>query len=312
MYLCGEMSRLELNILGCGSATTTLRHLPTCQVLNVRDHLMMIDCGEGAQLSMRKQRLKFSRLRHIFISHLHGDHCFGLPGLLSTMALMQCSGTVTVHIHRDGAELFRQMMDYFCRERPFELVFHEIGTQPECIYEDHAVRVTTLPLRHRVPTVGFRFDEKPKLRHIRPDALQTYDIPYHAVNRLRCGEDFVAADGRVIANDLLTTPPEPSVSYAYCSDTTPSDRLVAALEGVDWLYHESTYGDGCEKMARNRYHSTAREAATVASRAGVKKLIIGHYSSRYADEQDLLRQAQEVFPDTILAQEGLMVDLMKI
>lgn len=305
------MSRLELNILGCGSATTTLKHMPSCQVLNVRDKLMMIDCGEGAQLAMRRMRLKFTRLNHIFIGHLHGDHCFGLPGLLSTLALMQCNGKVVVHIFKDGAEMFGQQMDFFCRERTYELEFNIIGTKPQCIYEDHAVRVTTLPLKHRVPAVGFRFDEKPKLRHIIPEAVARYQVPHHAMNRLRAGEDFVTPDGDIIANGLLTSNPDPSISYAYCSDTMPSDRLTEAIEGVDWLYHEATYGDGLELMARHRYHSTARQAAIVARCAGVKHLILGHYSSRYTDEQPLLEQAREEFPDSILAHEGLCIDLMK-
>ena len=153
------MTRLELNILGCGSATMTPRHQPSCQVLNVRDNLMMIDCGEGAQLAVRRSRLKLMRLNHIFISHLHGDHCFGLPGLVSTMALLNRSGSLTIHTFKDGAELFGQMLDYFCRERPFEIHFNIIDTHKRLIYEDDAITVTTFPLVHRVPAVGFLFQD---------------------------------------------------------------------------------------------------------------------------------------------------------
>ena len=306
------MTRLELNILGCGSATTSLQHLPSCQVLNVRDNLFMIDCGEGAQLEVRRMKLKFSRLNHIFISHLHGDHCFGLPGLLSTLALVGKTGSVTVHIFQEGADQFKQMLDYFCRDMSYELRFHIIEPRKAVIYEDDAITVTTIPLRHRIPAVGFLFAEKPKLRHINPEAVQRYEVPRHFMNSLRQGRDFVMPDGVVIPNGELTLPAEPAISYAYCSDTMLSKRVINAVRGVDWLYHEATYGDECAVQARKRYHSTAREAATVAREARVKKLIIGHFSNRYVDNQPLLEQAQEVFPDTVLAREGLVIDLNKI
>ncbi len=303
------MTRFELNILGCGSATCTTRHMPSCQVLNVRDRLMMIDCGEGAQLSMRHMRLKFSRLNHIFVSHLHGDHCFGLPGLLSTLALTGRTGTVTVHIFKDGAEWLRRTMDRFCGDRPFRLEYNVIGTQRAVVYEDSGVVVTAFPLQHRVPCVGFRIDEKPKLRHIVPEALAEHGVPRHAINGLRQGLDWTAPDGHVVACELLTTPPDPSRSYAYCSDTRPSERVLQAIEGVDWLYHEATYGDECERQAHNRYHSTAREAARAAREAGAGNLIIGHYSSRYDDVTPLLEQARQEFASTMLADERLTVDL---
>ena len=253
------MTRLELNILGCGSATMTPRHQPSCQVLNVRDNLMMIDCGEGAQLAVRRSRLKLMRLNHIFISHLHGDHCFGLPGLVSTMALLNRSGSLTIHTFKDGAELFGQMLDYFCRERPFEVYFNIIDTHKRLIYEDDAITVTTFPLVHRVPAVGFLFQEKPKLRHIVGEEVARLGVPHYA--------------------------------------------------GVDWLYHEATYDHSLHVKAHKRYHSTALEAATVAREAGVKRLILGHFSKRYTDETPLLDEARSVFPQTLLANEGLTIDL---
>lgn len=318
-YLSGtkyETSRLmtefELNILGCGSATSTLRHLPSCQVLNVRGHLMMIDCGEGAQLEMRRMRLKFSRLNHIFISHLHGDHCFGLPGLLSTMALQDKGGTVTVHIFEEGAQQFESVLNYFCRKRPFELKFNIITTRKAVIYEDDAITVSTFPLTHRVPCVGFLFREKPKLRHINPKACQEHNVPQFFMNSLRQGMDYITPNGLVIPNQELTTDADPSISYAYCSDTKFSRRVIKAVEGVDWLYHEATYGDENMKNAEKRYHSTARQAALVAREAGVKRLVLGHYSNRYDDESLLLGQAQEEFPATQLGNEGMKIDLNKV
>jgi len=304
------LPRLELNILGCGSAKPTGRHLPSCQVLNVRDNLIMIDCGEGAQMAMARQRLKFSRLRHIFISHLHGDHWFGLPGLLSTMALHEMTGRLTIHIFADGARLLREVAKYAGGDAPYKLDFNIIGTQPARIYEDNAITVDTIKLNHRVPAVGFVVREKPKLRHILPDATLALGVPHWAMNSLRQGQDYVTPEGVVVPNAQLTTDADPSVSYAYCSDTRPSPHVVEAIEGVDWLYHEATYGDECQKQAHARYHSTAREAAQVAREAGVKHLILGHYSSRYDDETPLLREAQEVFADTRLAREGLVVDLL--
>ena len=287
----------------------TPRHQPSCQVLNVRDNLMMIDCGEGAQLAVRRSKLKLMRLNHIFISHLHGDHCFGLPGLVSTMALLNRSNSLTIHTFKDGAELFGQMLDYFCRERPFEVRFNVIDTHKRVIWEDDALTVTTFPLLHRVPAVGFIFAEKPKLRHIIGEEAKRLGVPHYAMNALRQGDDWVTPEGFVIPNHQLTTPPDPAISYAYCSDTKFSRRVIGHVEGVDWLYHEATYDDSLRLKAHKRYHSTALEAATVAREAGVKQLIIGHFSKRYLDESPLLQEARSVFPATRLANEGMVIDL---
>ena len=303
------MTRLELNILGCGSATMTPRHQPSCQVLNVRDNLMMIDCGEGAQLAVRRMKLKLMRLNHIFISHLHGDHCFGLPGLVSTMALLNRTGSLTIHTFEDGAKLFGQMLDYFCRERPFEVRFNIIDTHKRVIWEDDAMTVTTFPLVHRVPAVGFLFREKTKLRHIIGEKVKELGVPHYAMNALRQGEDWVSPDGIVVPNDKLTTAADAAISYAYCSDTKFSKRVIKYVEGVDWLYHEATYDDSLHVKAHKRYHSTALEAATVAREAGVKQLILGHFSKRYLDETPLLDEARAIFPNTRLANEGMVIDL---
>lgn len=306
------MTRLELNILGCGSATMTTRHQPSCQVLNVRDNLMMIDCGEGAQLAVRRSRLKLMRLNHIFISHLHGDHCFGLPGLVSTMALLKRSNSLTIHTFKDGVELFSRMLDYFCRERPFELRFNVIDTHKRIIHEDDAVTVTTFPLLHRVPAVGFLIAEKPKLRHIIGEEVKRLGVPHYAMNTLRQGQDWVTPEGIVIPNDRLTTAADPAISYAYCSDTKFSRRVIKSVEGADWLYHEATYDDSMRIKAHKRYHSTALEAATVAREAGVRHLILGHYSKRYTDETVLLNEARAVFPATRLGNEGMVIDLNQL
>ena len=290
----------------------TPRHQPSCQVLNVRDNLMMIDCGEGAQLAVRRMKLKLMRMNHIFISHLHGDHCFGLPGLISTMALLNRTNSLTIHTFKDGAELFGQMLDYFCRERPFEVRFNVIDTHKRVIWEDDALTVTTFPLVHRVPAVGFLFQEKPKLRHINSHETLRLGVPHYAMNALRQGEDWITPEGITIPNDQLTTPADPAISYAYCSDTKFSKRVIKHVEGVDWLYHEATYDESLRIKAHKRYHSTALEAATVAREAGVKQLILGHFSKRYLDETPLLQEAQSLFPATRLANEGLTIDLNQL
>lgn len=283
--------------------------MPSCQVVYHRDRLMMVDCGEGAQLAMRRMRLKYSRLNNIFISHLHGDHCLGLPGLLSTMALHDIEGTVTVHTFAEGAELFERIINFFCRERSYDLRFNIIKPEHAVIYEDKSLTVETFPLYHRVPCVGYIFREKPKLRHINREMVDFYKVPVAMMHSIKEGADFVLPDGTVVANERLTTPAEPAYSYAYCSDTVYNPLVAEAVKGVDVVYHEATYTDGDAEKARQRGHSTAGEAAKIALEAGAKKLIIGHYSKSYADESGHIADARSIFPDTIAANEGLTIDI---
>lgn len=303
------MSDFKVNILGCGSATPSLRHMPSCQVIDYRDKLMMIDCGEGAQLAMRRMKLKYSRLNHIFISHLHGDHCLGLPGLLSTMALHDVEGTVTIHTFADGAEIIQQIVDFFCRERPYELKFNIIKPEKAIIYEDKSLIVESFPLYHRVPCVGFIFREKPKLRHLNREMVDFYNVPIALRHGIKAGNDFVSPDGEIIPNHRLTTPAQPSASYAYCSDTIYNPLVAEAVKGCDVIYHEATYDDSEMDRAAQRGHSTAGQAAQIALAAEAKKLILGHYSKRYIDESILLNDACRVFPNTIAANEGMTIDI---
>lgn len=306
------MPRFEINILGCGAAKPTLHHLPTAQVVNVRDKLFMVDCGEGAQISFARARLNMTRLGHIFLSHLHGDHCFGLFGLLSTMGLVGHTGEVVIHAHPDAEKLFRPMLDYFCRENPFEIRFNPISpTSSEAIYSDRSVTVRAIPLRHRIPTCGFLFQEAEGERHLRGDVASFYNIPNYMRQAIKQGADFTTPDGRIIPNAQLTTPPTPPARYAYCSDTSYSERIVPYIEGADVLYHEATYADDCEHLSRQTFHSTARQAARIARAAGVGQLVIGHFSSRYHDKSVLLDEARQEFTNTILAREGLKLVLRK-
>lgn len=304
------MSEFTLNILGCGSATPSLRHLPACQVIDYRGSLMMIDCGEGAQLSMRRQGLKFSRLNHIFISHLHGDHCLGLPGLLSTLALQQKGGTVTVHTFAEGVEMFSKIMDFFCRERPYELLFNVLDPHnPALALDLPGLTVETFPLRHRIECVGFRFSEKPKPRHIKGDMVKFHQVPVSKMAAIKNGEDYVTPDGRIIPNAALTTDADHAASYAYCSDTIFDPSIVPYVAGADLLYHEATYADDFADRAAQRFHSTASEAARIAEEAKVKQLLLGHFSKAYDNEEQHLAEARAIFPNTIIAREGMKIQL---
>lgn len=304
------MEKFELHILGCGSALPTTRHFPTSQIVNVRDKLFMIDCGEGAQLQFRKSRLKFSRLNHIFISHLHGDHCFGLLGLVSTLNLL--GRTAQLHIHSpQGLEaLMTPMLDFFNRQMTYKVLFHEFDTKEQAVvYEDRSLTVTTIPLRHRMPCCGFLFAEKQRPNHILRDMIDFYQVPVYELNRIKNGADYITPEGEVIANAHLTRPSAPPRRYAYCSDTIFLPSIVEQIKGVDLLFHEATFADEDAPRAKETYHTTAAQAAEIARTAGVKNLLIGHFSARYEDESVLLKEASAVFPNTRLAKETLCISV---
>lgn len=305
------MSTFDVTILGCGSATPTTRHMPSCQAVRHGGRLMLVDCGEGAQLQLRRYGLSFAKISDIFISHLHGDHFLGLPGLLSTMALHDIGSPVTVHTFAEGADILRRIMDIFCRERSYELRYNIIEPgRTQQIYEDRTLTVTAFPLYHRVPCVGFRFDEKPKRRHINGEAARYYDVPHYLMDALRDGADLERPDGTIVPNSALTTDPSPAASYAYCSDTMYDPRVAEAVRGIDTLYHEATYGDERAAHAAPRGHSTARQAGAIATAAGARTLVIGHYSKTIADEAALAAEAAATFSGTIIpATEGLTIPL---
>lgn len=204
------MGKFEVNILGCGSALPTARHYPSTQILNIRDNLFMIDCGEGAQIQFRRMRLKFTRLGHIFLSHLHGDHCFGLIGMISTFALVGRTGELVIQAHPQAEQVFRPQLDFFCRDLPFTVRFEPVlPNRTEVIYEDKSIRVRSLPMIHRVPCSGFLFEEKVGMRHLLGDMMNFYNVPVYRRAAIKAGEDFVTSDGRIIPNSYLTTPADP-------------------------------------------------------------------------------------------------------
>ena len=301
------MEKFELHILGCGSALPTTRHFPTSQM---RDKLFMIDCGEGAQLQFRKSHLKFSRLNHIFISHLHGDHCFGLLGLISTLNLLGRTAELHIHSPKGLETLLTPMLDFFNRQMTYKVLFHEFDTkEPMQIYEDRSLTVTTIPLRHRMPCCGFLFAEKRRPNHIIREMVDFYQVPVYELNRIKNGADYVTPEGKTVSNNLLTRPSAPSRSYAYCSDTIYLPSIVEQIKGVDLLFHEATFANEDAPRAKETFHTTAAQAAEIARRAEVKKLLIGHFSARYEDENVLLQEASAIFPDTQLAKETLCVSV---
>lgn len=300
------MADLILHTLGCGSAKPSATHNPSSSVLSVGGSLLMFDCGEGAQAQMRRMRLNFARLGHIFLTHLHGDHVFGLPGLVGTLALQQRVSPLTIHTFDEGERVLRPFLDYFNRGLPFEVQFNIIRPEEAVIYEDKHITVRTIPLRHRVKAVGYVVEEKPGLRHIDRAMCDYHGVPVAWMRRLKEGEEFVKPDGTVIPSEMLTRPATPPRRYAHISDTAYFPELAPKIGPVDLLFHETTYMESECSLASDRGHSTAHEAATVARDAGAKMLLTGHYSSRYSGrEKELVAEAREIFPDSLLNFEGL-------
>ncbi|MBR1484118.1 MAG: ribonuclease Z [Prevotella sp.] len=304
------MEPFRVHILGCGSALPTLHHHPSMQVVECRGKLFMVDCGEGAQLQMRRSGLSFAKLGHIFISHLHGDHCFGLIGMISTFGLL--GRTARLHVFAPGqlGDMLSSQMSLFCRDLGYEVQFHAVDTtKRQVVFDDRSLTVESVPLEHRMPCCGYLFREKPGLPHIRRDMLEFYDIPVSQINNIKAGADYTTPEGTVVPNSRLVTPADAPRSYAYCSDTRFMPALGASLRGVSTLYHESTYADDNLAMAQKYFHSTARQAAQVALDAHAGKLLLGHFSSRYTDEQLLLDEAQSVFPQSFLTREMMVFDV---
>jgi ribonuclease Z len=293
-----------LTILGSGSALPTRDHFPTSQLLDLREKQFLIDCGEGTQIRLRQMGLKINRLGHVFISHLHGDHCFGLIGFISSLGMLNRTADLYIHGPVGIRELFEPQLAFFCADSPFKVLFEEFDSRRHTvIYDDRSLTVSTLPLRHRVPCAGFLFREKPGYRHLLREWIDYYNIPVAQLNLIRQGADFIGADGELVPNSKITAPPNPVVSYAYCSDTAYNEALIPLIQDVDVLYHEATFAQSEVKRARQTLHSTAREAATIALKAGVGKLLIGHYSARYHNKELLLKEAREVFENTELTSD---------
>ncbi|RHJ80035.1 ribonuclease Z [Parabacteroides sp. AM08-6] len=304
------MAEFNINILGCGSALPTTRHLATSQIVDLRDKLYMIDCGEGTQIQMRNMRIRFGRLNHIFISHLHGDHCFGLPGLISTLGMLGRNGELVIHGPKEVETFMRPVMDLFCRGLEFEVRFNPINTyEHSLVMEDRSLSVYSIPLKHRIPTCGYLFEEKQKEPHIIREMTDFYQVPVRWMQALKQGKDYITSEGEIIPNSRLTRPATPPKRYAFCSDTAYCPSIIPIIEGVDLLYHEATFAECDLPRAKETFHSTARQAAEIARAAHVGKLLIGHYSARYEDVTPLLQEAKAIFPQTMLANERMVLSL---
>lgn len=302
------MEPFKIHILGCGSALPTLRHNASSQIVEIRGKMFMVDCAEGTQMQLRRSKINFQRIQAVFISHMHGDHCFGLIGMISTFGLMGRTAPLDVYATKELGPVLDMLMKSFCNDYSFEVRFHAIDTkQNAVIYDDRSLTVETIPLQHRVPCCGFLFREKPTLPHIRRDMIDYLEIPFSQINNIKAGADWVTPDGKVIPNSRLVTPSDNTRSYAYCSDTRYIPDLWKLVNGATVLYHESTYASDCEDRARTYWHSTARQAALVARDAKVGKLLLGHYSARYNDESKILDEAKAVFPKSFLTNEGMTV-----
>lgn len=304
------MTKFQITILGCGSAIPTTLHNPPSQLVDVNEKLFMIDCGEGTQLQMRKYKTRISKLHSIFISHLHGDHVFGLPGLLATLSLLGRTADLNIYAHKEMDLFIDLFIKYFGNQ--FSYKINLIPLDPlnhQLIFENNTIRVFSFPLKHRTNTNGFLFEEKESPRHIKREMIDFYNIPFRQIKDIKLGADFVTNDGKLIKNEILTTPPAPPRKYAYCSDTAYSPEIIPYIQNIDVLYHEATFAEADSVRAQETFHSTARQAAEIAKAANVKKLIIGHFSSRYNELDDLLSEATAVFPETELAGEGMVVEL---
>lgn len=304
------MTKFNVQILGCGSALPTTMHMPSSQLVDVNGKLFMIDCGEGTQLQMRKFGARMSKLHSIFISHMHGDHVFGLPGLISSFNLLGRTAELTIYAHQELEDFINPVLNLFCKHISYNVRLVLLKRKGiHLIYENKSINIFSFPLKHRIASTGFLFKEKEKMRHIKRDMIDFYNIPIREINDIKNGADFTTLEGEIIPNERLTTAPNPSRSYAYCSDTAYDESITPYIKGVDVLYHEATFSESETILANKTAHSTARQAAEIAKLADVNKLIIGHFSSRYTDLNPLLEEARAVFPETELAYEGKVIEL---
>lgn len=296
---------MNLTILGCYAATPRTFTNPTAQILDIKNRLFLIDCGEGTQVQLRKNKIKFSKISHVFISHLHGDHFFGLIGLIATFTLL--GRTTDLHIYgpKGIKEIIKLQLKLTNSWTNYNLHFHElVAKESTVIYEDDKVLVRTIPLKHRIYTNGFLFEEKLESRKLNIQAVQSYEIDKCYYQNIKNGKDITLDDGRVINNALLTLDPPLPMRYAFCSDTVYNEAIIPLLDNVDVLYHESTFLDSEEALAAKTMHSTAKEAATIALKANVKQLILGHYSTRYDNIELFKKEATAVFSNVLLADDG--------
>ncbi|WP_333694993.1 ribonuclease Z [Flavobacterium sp.] len=301
---------MKLTILGCYAATPRTITNPTSQVLEIKNRMFLIDCGEGTQVQLRKNKIKFSKINHIFISHLHGDHFFGLVGLISTFMLLNRESDLHVYGPKGIKELILLQLRAGNSYTGYNLYFHELESkESEVLFEDEKVIVKTIPLKHRIYTNGFLFQEKNKERKLNIDKIQNLGIDVVYYQKIKYGGDITLDNGTLIPNHEITFDPEPEKSYAFCSDTVYDEDLISHVKNVDVLYHEATFLEKEAHLAEKTMHATAKQAATIAFRAKVNKLILGHYSTRYATIDLFKTEAETIFSNVLLADDGKEFEL---
>lgn len=302
--------KFEVTILGSGSAVPTLSRYPTSHFVNIQEQFFLVDCGEGAQMQMKRFGVKMQRIKHIFISHLHGDHWLGLSGLLQTMHLLGRKQTISVYGPPELESLIFSQFKAVHARLAFEIVFHVTqAKEKQVLFENKQVIISSFPLKHKVATTGFLLQEKPKARTYLPQEGALHNIPYYAIPAIKEGQDYTKENGEVISNDILTADPEPSKSYAFCSDTAYYESVIEHVKGVDLLYHEASFLEDRRDRAKATLHSTASDAAKIAQKAGAKKLLLGHFSARYKNKEPFLTEAQPHFLPTELAYDGMVITL---
>ncbi len=301
---------MKLTILGCNSATPLENSHTTSQVLEVKNHLFLIDCGEGTQIQLRHQKIKFSRIKHIFISHLHGDHFYGLVGLISTFRLLGRTSDLNIYGPKGIKEIITLQLKLANSWTNYNLFFHELESKKsQIIFENDDLSVTTIPLDHRVYTNGFLFREKPAQRRINIEKIKDFKIEPYDFQKLKMGNDLITEEGKIIQNEYLTLEPHKAKTYAFCSDTSYNESIVPLIKFVDLLYHEATFLDLHANLAKKTKHSTAKQAAKIAKLSMVKRLILGHFSSRYKDKTQFVMEAKSVFDKVELASDGKIIEV---
>jgi ribonuclease Z len=297
---------MKVTILGCYAATPRTISNPTSQVLEISNRLFLIDCGEGTQVQLRKKKIKFSKINHIFISHLHGDHCFGLIGVITTFAMLGRETDLHIYGPKGIKEFILIPLRLSGSFTSYNLYFHELSSsESEIVFEDEKVLVRTIPLKHRVYTNGYLFQEKPKERKLNKEKAEQYNIDTCYYQNIKLGKDIQLDNDTIIPNTKLTFEPEPSKSYAFCSDTVYNEDVIPIIKDVEVLYHESTFLEHDLQYTERTMHCTAKQAATIAKKANAKNLIIGHYSTRYGSIEPFKTEAEEIFPNVYLAEDGI-------
>jgi len=300
---------LSVLILGSGSALPTISSNQSAQIIECANQLFLVDCGEGTQIELRRNKVKVQKIDHIFISHLHGDHFFGLVGLLSTMHLLGRKNKIHIYGPKGLSEIVQIQFKTAGSYLSFEMAFHEVKEGGQLLYENSKIETYSIPLRHRIPCFGFLFKEKKGLRKLKVSAIAKYRIPVHARKGITEGNNFTTEEDEVIENRLITEDPGVPTSYAYCSDTAYNEKLLPMIKGVNLLYHEATFLEAERSRAKKTFHSTAGDAARIAKTANVGKLLLGHFSNRYKSKDAFLQEARTIFKETYIATEGELFTL---